>query len=91
MVDVQGHERGPLWVRMAVRKGWRRRTAVGQVVMCALLTGLGLLLVGSASGSSSFLGALALPIGLAGAGLCAAMALWSWLAVLWMDRNSKWE
>jgi hypothetical protein len=64
---------------------------MGQVVMCVLLTGLGLLLVASASGSGSFLGALALPIGLVGAGLCAAMALWSWLAVLWMDRNSNWE
>jgi hypothetical protein len=53
--------------------------------MCAILTGLGLVLVGSASESSSFL------IALAGAGLCAAMALWSWLAVLWLDRNSQWE
>ena len=92
MADVQRHEHRPLWVRLAVREGTKRKTALGQIVALVLLTCMciGHLVTANESGSDSFLGALALPLRLASAGLCAAAALWSWLAVRWVDRNSKW-
>ena len=90
MADEERHERRPLWVRFAAREGTKRQTAVVQVGGFVLLTGIGLLVAAIESGSSSFLGGLALPLGLAEACLCAGAALWSWLAVRWVDRNSKW-
>ena len=90
MADVQQQERRPLWVRLAARAGAKRQTIMVQVGGFVLLTGIGLLVAALESGSSSFLGALALPLGLAGAVLCGGAALWSWLAVRWVDRNSKW-
>jgi hypothetical protein len=90
MADVQKQERRPLWVRLAARAGTKRQAVLVQVGCLILLTGIGRLVAATESGSSSFLGAVALPLGLAGAVLCGGAALWSWLAVRWVDRNSKW-
>jgi hypothetical protein len=90
MADMERHERRPLWVRIAARAGTKRQTALVQVGGLVLLAGIGFLVAAVESGSSSFLGRLGLLLGLAGAGLCAGAALWSWLAVRWVDRNSKW-
>jgi len=90
MADDKWHERRPLWVRFAAREGTKRQTAVGQVGGFVLLTGIGLSMAAIQSGSNSFLGGLALPLGMVEACLCAGAALWSWLAVRWVDRNGKW-
>jgi hypothetical protein len=73
-----------------MREGMKRSAALAVVSIFGLLAGIGLLVAAIESGSSSFLGTLALPLGLAGACLCATGGLWVWLAARWVDRNSKW-
>jgi hypothetical protein len=90
MAHTQQQERRPLWVRLAARAGAKRQTIMAQVGGFVLLTGIGLLVAALESGSSSVLGALALPLGLAGAVLGGGAALWCWLAARWVDRNSRW-
>ncbi len=89
MVDEERGER-PLWVRFAAREGTKRQTAVAQVAGLVLLSCIGFLVEAIESDSNSIMGAVALPLGLIVAGLCAGAALWSWLAVRWVDRNSEW-
>ena len=91
MAAEKEYDPRPLWVRWVVRAEMKRTAALALVSMFGLLTAIGLLAAAIESASSSFLGALAVPIGLAGAGLCAAGAVWSWLAVRWVDRNGKWQ
>jgi hypothetical protein len=90
MADIERHKHRPLWVRLVAREGTKRQTALVQLGCLVLLTASGLLTAAVASGSTAILGALALRLGLAEAGLAAALALWFWLAVRWVDRNSKW-
>jgi hypothetical protein len=73
-----------------MREGMKRSAALALVSLFGVLAGIGLLVVAIESGSSSFLGTLALPVGLGGACLWATGGLWVWLAVRWVDRNSKW-
>jgi hypothetical protein len=90
MADVERRDHRPLWVRVAARAGTKRQTVLVQIGLCVLLAGIGLLGAAIESGSNSFLGSLTLPGGLAVASLGAGAALWLWLAVRWVDRNSKW-
>ena len=90
MAAEERHKSRPLWVRFAARDRTKRQTAVVQVGGFVLLTGIGLEVAAIESGSSSLLGGLALLLGLAEACLCAGAALWSWIALRWVDRNSKW-
>ncbi len=80
----------PLWVRFGAREGTKRQTALTQVGGFVLLTCVGILVAGIESGGNSMMGSLALPVALGGAGVCGVAALWSWLVVRWVDRNSKW-
>jgi hypothetical protein len=91
MGDLQRQGQHPLWVRFAARERTIRRTALAQVTTFSLLAAIGFLIAAFESGSTSFLGALAVPFGLTAAGLCAGAALWSWLAVRWVDRHGTWE
>jgi hypothetical protein len=77
-------------VCFAARARVKRATALTQVSGFVLLAGIGLAVAGIESGSTSLLGSLAVPIGLAEAGVCAVAALWSWLAVRWVDRHCQW-
>jgi hypothetical protein len=90
MAAEDRHERRPLWVRLVIREGMKRSAALALVGIFGLLAGIGLLVAAIASGSNSILGALALPLALAGACLCATGAPWSWLAVSRVDGNGKW-
>jgi hypothetical protein len=89
MADVQKQQR-PKWVRLAVPAGTKRQVAKVQIGCIVLITGIGLLVTALGSGSSSFLGAVELPVGLGLAVMGGGAALWSWLAVRWVDRNGKW-
>ncbi len=90
MAAEENPERRPQWVRLVMRESMKRSAALPLAGLFVLLTCLGLLAVAIELGSSSFLGALALPVGLTGACICAAGAVWSWLAIRWVDRNGKW-
>jgi hypothetical protein len=90
MSDEEWQEKRPLWVRLVARKETKRSAVWFSITILGLLAGIGLLMAAIESGSSSLLGAVALPLSLAGACLCAALALWCWLAVRRVDRNSKW-
>ena len=58
--------------------------ALYQVGVLILLTTTGLLVATFESGPVSLI------VGLSAAVLGAGAALWSWLAVRWVDQNSKW-
>jgi hypothetical protein len=90
MADVERRDHRPLWVRVAAPAGAKRQTVLVQIRLLVLLASIGLVVASIESGSSSFLGSLALPGGLAVASLGAGAALWLWLAGRWVDRNSKW-
>lgn len=90
MAGGERHEPRPLWVRLLVRDGTKRPIALGQVSGFVILACIGGLTAAIESASSTILGALARPGGLAVACLCAAGAVWCWLAVRWVDRNGKW-
>ncbi len=80
----------PLWVRLVVGRETKRSGALRQVSGFGILICVGLVTVGGASASSSLLGVLALWFGLVGTCCCAALAVWSWLAVRWVARHGKW-
>ena len=90
MIENERHERRPLWVSLVLRERMKRPAAKTMIGVFGLLFGLAVLTAAVESESSSVLGTLALPIGLAGAGLSAAGAIWSWLALRWVDRNGTW-
>jgi hypothetical protein len=80
----------PLWVRVVTREATKRPAAQVQACIFAFIACIGLLTAAIESASTSILGALAMPLGLAGACLGAVGAIWCWLAVRWVDRNGKW-
>jgi hypothetical protein len=90
MVDLKQGGPRPLWVRFGAPERRKRSTAVAQVGGFVFLAAIGLLGASVEFGSSSLLGKLALPGNLAVACLCASAALWSLLAVRWVDQNGNW-
>jgi hypothetical protein len=80
----------PVWVRLAARQATQRGTALIQVRILVLLTGIMLAVGATASGSRSWLGEVTMFWGLISACLGACGAAWTWLAIRWVDRNSKW-
>jgi hypothetical protein len=91
MTHPEHYDRRPAWVRLMVREGAKRQSALIVVYCLAFLAALNLALAGMESGSTSLLGDVALPLCLGGAVLCGAAALWSWLAMRWVDRHGHWE
>jgi len=90
MADEGRHEPRPLWVRMVVRDKMKRPAALVVVGIFVLLACHCLLTVAVESASRFVLGAIALPLGIAGTCLCGIGAVWCWLAIRWVDRNGKW-
>lgn len=90
MADEKRHEPRPLWVRMVVRDTMKRPAALVVVGIFVLLACCCLLAVAIESASSSELGAIALPLGITATCLSGIGAVWCWLAIRWVDRNSKW-
>ncbi len=90
----------PLWVRGIAPDGTKRSVAVAQTSTFIGIFGLGLLMVcigvvkhlsdAIVRESGSLFGANKLSIGLTLAFLGAAGAIWSMLAVRWVDRNGNW-
>jgi hypothetical protein len=97
MADERQQEPRPLWVRCVAREGTMRNAARTQVRIYLVLAICGLLVACSALlraalpvEGGAFLIENRLPLGLAGACLGAAGAIWCWLAIRWVDRNGKW-
>jgi len=90
MADEDRHGTRPLWVRVLLGEGTKRSAALAQVSIFVLIACIGLLTGANESASSSVLGAVALPLGLASACLGAIGAVWCRLAVRWVDRHGKW-
>jgi peptidoglycan/LPS O-acetylase OafA/YrhL len=90
MIGYKDHGVRPLWVRAAARKGTMRRTVRLQILSMVLMAAVGLAVAGIEAGSDSLLGRLAFPLGLTSGCIAACAALWSWLALRWVDRNDKW-
>jgi hypothetical protein len=90
----------PLWVRGVVPGGTKRSAAVAQTTSFIGIFGIGLFLVclgvfkhlsdAVVRESGSLIGANKLSFGLAFVFLGAAGAIWSMLAVRWVDRNGNW-
>jgi hypothetical protein len=88
MAASESYQQYPLWVRMAVRQGTKRSVAMSIVFSSIVLVGGTLLSAASELGN---LGPVALTLGLGGPAVGAACALWSWLALRWVDRNGSWH
>jgi hypothetical protein len=80
----------PWWVKFAARRGTKRHNALVQVNVLALVAVIGLLLAAVETGSTSLLGRIGLPLDLLLGCLAAAAAVWSWLAIRWVDRHGGW-
>jgi hypothetical protein len=70
----------PWWVRLAVKRAWKRRSALFQLKFMGLF--LLLFLYITLSGN--------IVLGLAGMAIEVFITLWLWLAVRWVDRNGQW-
>jgi hypothetical protein len=80
----------PWWVKFAARRGTKRHNALVQVNVLCLVAVIGFLLAAVESGSTSLLGRVGLPLDLLVGGLSATAAVWSWLAIRWVDRHGGW-
>jgi hypothetical protein len=81
----------PWWVRLAVRRISTRRAAFSQLAILALIFCILFVFAGAESASESLFGRIAFGVDLVGMVLIVILALWMWLAVRWMDRNSQWR
>ena len=80
----------PLWVRITLREGMKRPTAMSQAAIFAIISSLGWISAAIESTSTSLLRSIALPLGLGTGSLSIVFAASCWFAVRWVDRNGKW-
>jgi hypothetical protein len=80
----------PRWVRIILREGTKRPTAMSQVAVFALISSIGWIAASNEWGSTSLLGSIGLPLGLLSGLLSVLFALWCWFAIRWVDRHGKW-
>ena len=80
----------PVWVRAVALDGTRRDTVRTQRGLFAALACAGLGTFSVEWSSDTVLGAVARPVALAAAGIGLVGALWTWLALRWVDRRGTW-
>ena len=91
MENLKAIEPLPAWVRLAVRSGTRRQTAVMQAILSLLVAVMSLGGAASTFGSDSVLGRISFLIQLTAGCVAIVVALLIWLAVRWVDRSGQWE
>jgi len=90
MVDTPGSNERPAWVRFVVANNAKRQAPVVGLRVLVMMSAICLAITGIEWGSDTVLGSIAFVGGIIAALLMAALAVWQWRAISWLDRRDAW-